>query len=60
MNMSRNRSKNIERYLIKGGWSIDSAKVIRFPYLAIKERLKLTDEEVNKFIDLECAFEGIK
>jgi hypothetical protein len=34
--------------------------VIRFPYLAIKERLKLTDEEVNKFIDLECAFEGIK
>lgn len=35
-------------------------KVIRFSDLAVDEKLKLTDEEVEKFIDLECAFEGVK
>lgn len=39
---------------------MDDTKVIRFSDLAIEEKLKLTDEEVNKFIDLECAFEGVK
>jgi len=39
---------------------MDDNKVIRFSDLAIEEKLKLTDEEVDKFIDLECAFEGVK
>jgi len=39
---------------------MDDTKVIRFSDLAIGEKLELTDEEVNKFIELECAFEGVK
>ena len=39
---------------------MDDTKVIKFSDLAVEEKLKLTDEGVNKFIDLECAFEGIK
>lgn len=39
---------------------MDNTKVIRFSDLAIEEKLKLTDGEVEKFIDLECAFEGVK
>ena len=39
---------------------MDETKVVRFSDLAIEEKLKLTDEEVEKFIDLECAFGGIK
>lgn len=39
---------------------MDETKVIRFSDLGIEEKLKLTDEGVEKFIDLECAFEGIK
>jgi len=37
-----------------------SDKIIRFEDLSVKEKLALTDEEVEKFIDLECAFEGVK
>jgi len=39
---------------------MNNTKVIRFSDLSVEEKLKLTDEEVEKFIDLECAFEGIK
>jgi len=39
---------------------MDETKVIRFSDLAIEEKLELTDGEVEKFIDLECAFEGVK
>ena len=39
---------------------MNDTKVIRFSDLSIEEKLKLTDEEVDEFIDLECAFGGIK
>jgi len=39
---------------------MDETKVIRFPDLAVEEKLELTDGGVEKFIDLECAFEGVK
>lgn len=39
---------------------MDDTKVIRFLDLAVGEKLKLTDGGVEKFIDLECAFEGVK
>lgn len=44
----------------KGGLTMDETKVIRFSDLAVGEKLKLTDGGVEKFIDLECAFEGVK
>ena len=34
--------------------------MIRFPNLTVEEKLDLTDRGVEEFIDLECAFEGIK
>jgi len=37
-----------------------SGKIIRFSDLSVNEKLMLTDEEVERFIDLECAFEGVK
>ncbi|MBA7677033.1 hypothetical protein ES703_85281 [subsurface metagenome] len=39
---------------------MNNTKVIRFSDLSIEEKLKLTDGGVERFIDLECAFEGIK
>jgi len=39
---------------------MDDTEVIKFSDLSIEEKLKLTDEGVEKFIELECAFEGIK
>ncbi len=39
---------------------MDDTKVVRFPDLAVEEKLELTDGGVEKFIELECAFEGVK
>jgi len=36
-----------------------SGKIIRFSDLSVNEKLMLTDEEVERLIDLECAFEGL-